>query len=54
MLVIVKALLYLSTSTAIFVVAPVRLRRLKRMIVAFGNNKTFSLTPVCDKRRNDL
>lgn len=54
MLVIVKASLYLSTRTAIFLVAPLRLRRLKRMIVGLGNNKTFSLTPVCDRGRNVL
>lgn len=38
MLITVKALLYLFTSTSNFLVALLRLRRLKRMIAAFGSN----------------
>lgn len=39
--------MYISTSTAVFMLAPVGFMRLKRKIVGFGIKKTFSLTLVC-------
>lgn len=39
--------MYISTSTAVFLVAPSGFMRLKRKIVGFGSKKTFYLTLVC-------